>query len=201
MGCMKKAKRTESCLKELWRPVLGFEDFYEISNLGRLKRLTRKSKNSRNANTFKTYKERISKKTHKNKDKYISLSLTVEGTTTYKSAHVVVLEAFIKKPFVGAVVNHENGDKHDNRLENLSWMTSSENSKHAVLTGLQKAARGEMAGNAKLSVANVLEIRKMRYELGYSCRKISKKFNISVKQVSVVSRGVQWRDLTPGDSK
>jgi len=107
--------------EEVWKIIKDFPD-YMISNIGRIKSL-------------KFGKEKILKlKKHNNKG-YLGIRLFKNGYKSNKYIHVLVLENFIGKKD-GFQVNHINGIKTDNRLENLEWVTPSENRKHAFNIGL-----------------------------------------------------------------
>lgn len=73
--------------------------------------------------------------------------------------HRLVAIAFVPNPHGKPHVNHIDGNKKNNRAENLEWATHQENIRHAYDTGLARNGSGEMAGNAKLTAANVAEIR------------------------------------------
>lgn len=104
--------------KELERfvPVLGFEKFYEVSNLGRVR-------NIRSGLFLKGEKMA--------KGGYNRLSFSVDGKRTRIMRHIVVIESFgFLKPSPEHQVNHKNGDTSDNSLDNLEWVTCQENIEH-----------------------------------------------------------------------
>ena len=96
---------------ETWKSVKNYENFYEISNLGRLKILKKEK-----IVFFKPPK-----------NSYVNVFLRNEKTSIYTRIHRLVAEAFIPNPENKACVNHKNGIKWDNRVENLEWVTYSEN--------------------------------------------------------------------------
>jgi hypothetical protein len=118
---------------EEWRPVEGYENIYEISNKGRLKNLSRIIKAPRNGTRF--IGERIAKGSF-DKQGYIKFSIAEFCKKKSKMAHRLVAAAFIPNPNGKKEVNHINGIKADNRVENLEWVTPKENIAHAIKLGL-----------------------------------------------------------------
>lgn len=124
-------------IEELWEAVKGFEGKYEISTLGNVKSLSRWEnfmghKRSR--------KGRILKPVHDNHG-YLMVCLR-DGLKNYnRTIHKLVANAFIPNPLNKATVNHIDGIKTNNHVDNLEWATISENTKHAHATGLAKSPR------------------------------------------------------------
>ncbi|CQR03437.1 TPA: NUMOD4 motif-containing HNH endonuclease [Yersinia enterocolitica] len=87
---------------------------------------------------------------------YLVVNLCSGGVTKTHSLHRLVAKAYIPNPERAAEVNHINGDKTDNRVENLEWVTSSENKAHAYKYGLYKTGEGH--SRAKLTDADILSI-------------------------------------------
>lgn len=106
---------------EIWKDVVGYEGIYQVSNLGRVKSLPRNG----------TIKQERILKPHRVQG-YLLAELFNRGAHKGKRIHRLVAEAFIPNPDNKREVNHIDGDKHNNRVENLEWVTSSENQLHAA---------------------------------------------------------------------
>ena len=113
---------------EIWRPIKEFEGCYEISNLGRIKSLERIDKMNR------VVKEKI-RKYKINRNGYCQVCLNKNGIKNYFYVHRLVAKTFIPNFKNKSQVNHKNFDKEDNRVENLEWVTCTENNKHKIIGG------------------------------------------------------------------
>lgn len=142
---------------EIWKPIEGYEGQYEVSNIGRVKSLSRIAyRDFRYKKHSALYiKERI-KKPYVLKNGYITIALIKNNKTNITYLHRIIAEAFIKKPIGCNIVNHKNGVKTDNRIENLEWCTSGYNNLHAIRNRLRKPA------NACLDEKNAIRIIEMR---------------------------------------
>ncbi len=112
--------------------------------------------------------------------------------------HRLVAEAFIPNPMNLPQVNHKDGNKQNNSVENLEWCSASENQKHAYKTGL-KSANGEKNGQCKLSEKDVIEIRKV-YVKGkhseFNSYGLARKYGVNPKTIQDIVNGKLWRGVT-----
>lgn len=118
---------------EMWKPISNTANRYEISTKGRVKSLWRIK--------FKgiSYKPLIlDPQSDSQGYQRITIQVIIEGESVAKEflVHRLVAMEFLPNPDNKSTVNHKNGDKSDNTIENLEWATQSENNKHAYLAGL-----------------------------------------------------------------
>ena len=108
-------------MTEIWKPVVGYEKYYEVSNLGRVRSLDRVMTSTTGKQFVK--KGRVLRQTKNKSNGYFMLSFRVEGNTKTFTVHRLVATAFVENPNGLGVVNHKNEVKSDNRPENLEWCT------------------------------------------------------------------------------
>lgn len=119
---------------EIWKPVVGFEGRYSVSNLGNVRSESREMSHNMWGTPYHK-KAQIMSLTN-DKRGYKVICLRKEGKPKNQRVHVLVATAFIPNPENKETVNHINGLRDDNRVENLEWCTFEENRLHAVSVGL-----------------------------------------------------------------
>jgi hypothetical protein len=164
---------------EIWKDVIGFENDYEISNLGNLRSKERLVKHYRGG--LRKYKSSL-KNQRLNQNGYKRCNLKKDGQRFDFVIHQLVAKSFIKNENDKCFVNHINGIKTDNRVENLEWVTLSENTIHAVKNRLIKT---------KLTDKEVLEISKNNL----STRKLAKIYNVSASIIWRIKNKTSYKHL------
>jgi hypothetical protein len=114
----------------IWKPVVGFEDRYEVSNDGRVRSLDIHVP-CRGGKT-RLYKGRV-KPTYRNNRGYLVVNLCRDNKGAYSLVHRLVAEAFIDNPQGKPQVNHIDGNLNNNRADNLEWVTDNENKAHSSI--------------------------------------------------------------------
>jgi len=152
---------------------------YEVSELGNVR-------NKKRDSILKT----------KDNNGYRQLKLSKNGVNKMYSVHRIVAEAFIPNPENKPCVNHKNGIKSDNRVENLEWVTRSENDIHAYKLGLKTVNKnpnyGSKNGNSKLNEIKVKEIREKYLSGRYTQQKIADEYNVSQHTISGIVLNKIW---------
>jgi len=175
--------KPNSDVQEIWVKIIGYDNYF-ISSIGRVKN---------NDGLI------LSPGTNRLGYKFVSLSKNNIQKT--KSIHGLVGQSFIKNPCGHKELNHINGIKSDNRIENLEWCTRSHNIKHAFRLGLNKPRyqNGEDNPHNKLTRRQVLEIVQ-KYSSGeYTMRELSNQYYVSTAIICKIVKGEAWRHITNGE--
>ena len=176
-------------LTETWKDIPNFGGSYQVSNMGRVRSVDRVVTCS--DGRVRKYKGRVLKSLLNDRG-YERITLSNGGKCIIKRVHRLVLETF--KPHVNMSdlqVNHIDGDKLNNHLINLEWVTARDNILHAYDMGLIINI-GEGSPNAKLSNADVLEILQ-RLDNGELQRVIGLDYGVSGDYISQINTGRRWR--------
>jgi hypothetical protein len=175
---------------EIWRRINGFENLYKISTTGKIKSFGNGKSTNPNFNETRILKTTISKRG------YERVKLFKDGKRYYFSVHRLVALNFLNEINGKNEVNHKDGNKANNNLVNLEWVSASENQLHAFKTGLQVAKKGSEHSQS-ISIrqidldGNVIKvwesIKQVKRELGFNtfgiikCCKKEKKYNTAYK--------------------
>lgn len=168
-------------MTEQWRPVADWP--YEVSDLGRVRRATgwNGTQAGRVLNPARC-------------GRYALVSLRNKGRVWAVHVHTLVAAAFLGPRPAGQQVNHKDGDKRNNRSDNLEYTTMPANMRHAVENALVR--QGERHPRAKLTADDVAEIRRL-HAAGVSQADIARRFGRHPATVNHVVRGRHWRREVP----
>lgn len=190
-------------MKEIWKDVIGYEGYYQVSNLGRFRSLDRKITRSDGM----TYLKKGEIKTGtKNKDGYLAIKLCKDGS--YKSAciHRLVAEVFVENDDIclKTEVNHIDTNRANNRADNLEWVSHIDNIRHSAKLGSYKTKCGENNARAVYTEEDVIKMRKL-YSEGFTVMEIVREFypeldSIKTRKnkwsrVSDIVKGKTWKNI------
>jgi hypothetical protein len=176
---------------EEWRTTTVC-DRYEVSNLGRV----------RHKGAYKPFKSNMNGEMIQitKSSKILKITETSGGyrrvmiARKQHSIHRLVAEAFIPNPENKPQVNHVNGDKTNNCVENLEWCTGSENIRHRIDVLGVTTSVGENHPGAKLDEQRVLSIRE-RLSAGEKGRDLAKEYNVVFQTISDIKRRKLWKHI------
>lgn len=158
-------------MHERWRGVVGFEKYYEVSDFGRIRTVTRIDSRGqlRPSKLLKPF------------GRYLSTTCSIDGGKHFRLyVHKEVMRAFCGERPDGMFINHINGNKHDNRLDNLEYITPTENNEHAMRNGL----------TSRNFVVRITQLDTGVISHHLSMRKASKFLKKSPSYISNISRGL-----------
>ena len=166
---------------EEWRPVVGFENRYEVSSLGRVRRSTTGGN---------TWPGRVLKPRSKTNGR---LTVSLDGHEHYINR--LVASAFIRPPVEREEANHVDGDRQNNRVTNLEWTTRLGNIRHAWEHGLKTGNLGQRNGRTKLTAAAVTAIRRAYADGDASLARLGAEHGISAQSVYAIVKRKNWQHV------
>ena len=176
-------------INEIWKPIYleGIKSNYEVSNLGRV----------RNVST-----DKILALSSISKNEYVNLSLHRHGNIYPFSLHVLVASCFVinDSPKTKTQVDHKDGNKLNNRADNLEWVTPKENTRRAIELGLcnphhMHQKRGSESGVSKYTEKNAIDVCKL-LENNLTNKAISIKLGLPTEFIRSIKRGKSWNHIS-----
>lgn len=167
---------------EEWRPVVGLESYYTVSSIGRVCSL-----HSGPSRLGAIRSPQVAT------NGYLRMAMRGGGTKRREPVHRLVCTAFIPNPLGLPWINHKNGIKTDNRVENLEWCTAKQNAEHAANV-LHSYVVGTGQKSSKLSENDVREIR-LAHACGESCVSLGRRFGVAKQTAQSIVNRAKWRHV------
>lgn len=164
-------------MNEIWKDIKGYEGLYQVSNLGRIKSLSNRS-NHKNPILMKQACVLG----------YMVVSLTKDSVPKMFKVHRLVASAFIENKENKADVNHKDGNKKNNNVNNLEWCTAQENVIHAFKTGLSKAQKGK-ENSRSIIISQIDKNTGKEVNVFYGTREAERKTGIKHSNISRCCKG------------
>lgn len=163
---------------ERWKPIIGYEGLYSVSNLGRVKSVQ---------------SDRILKQA--TNQPYNTVSLNKNGIRKTYAVHKLVSKMFLPNPLGLPIINHKNENKRDNKVDNLEWCTAKYNTTYGTLPQRKsERTKGENNPQSKLTTEDVRRIRDLRSN-GMSCSKISEIFGVCSDHIYQIVTKRRWKHI------
>jgi hypothetical protein len=169
---------TEELANEIWKDVTGYEGVYSVSSIGRVRR------------DLAVWVHKGGRILNPSRDSrgYHQVKLCLKPSQITFKIHKLVAVAFMGKCPDGLQVNHIDGNKDNNKLSNLEYITGTENIRHAFRLGLYKGTRGERNGNSKLKDKEIPQIHKLRSQ-GRTLKEIGSLFGVTESTIWTITKG------------
>jgi len=165
-------------MEETWKTLYN-DSRYEVSNLGQIR-----NKKSNKILKQKDYRHGYKGITLYNKGKF----------KTHQLHRLIMLTFKQDEYFEGALVNHKNNIKYDNRLENLEWCTQKENIQHMIKQGRNNTPKGERSGKTIFKNEDILEMRRL-YNSGITIKEINKNYSVTYACIQRIVNNKRWSHI------
>tara|TARA_R100001086_G_scaffold250083_1_gene193457 strand:- start:1531 stop:2301 length:771 start_codon:yes stop_codon:yes gene_type:complete len=180
-------------ISQIWKDIEGYSGYYQVSNDGEVRSLDREIVHKNGHSIVRKGKSLNKYKCSKG---YYRVELSKHGTRKKMLVHRLVAQAFISNPNKKPCVNHKNGIKTDNNISNLEWCSYSENTKHALASGLMEPRKGSDCNFSVISENDVRSILDMLRTKEYTQNEIASMFNIKKATVSAINTGKNWSSVS-----
>ena len=164
---------------EIWKPIIGYENIYNISNLGRIKSI----------------RNNIILKLHPDKDGYLRTNISKNGVRKNCYPHTEVAKSFLGSKPENKEINHKDTIKSNNYESNLEYVTSSENKIHAQENGLRKSRQGQNNSQVKLTKEQAKQIRELWKTGLYTMKQLGFQYGIADATVCRLVNNISWINL------
>lgn len=181
---------------EEWRSIAGFEGYYEVSNHG-LIRSVGGTKIKKNGSHFNRAGQIIAQRVADHG--YVVVMFRKMGKSYLRYVHRLLAQAFIPNPENKGDINHKDGNKANNLIENLEWATRSENIKHSYdsLGHPKVSFAGELSAMAKLNNEAVRRIRRVlipRHPI-YGAKALGREYGVDGSLIMRVVKRTSWKHV------
>ncbi len=176
--------------EEIWKDIIGYEGFYQVSSFGNVRSLDRYVNCNKGSMQFK---KGMPIKPFVNHKGYGMVDLKINEVGKTISVHRIVAQNFIENPENKPQVNHKDGNKLNNHITNLEWMTNKENINHASENKLLYRPNGEKCHYSKLTANEVIEIRKLKGKKTH--KEIAKLFNVAPSNIGMILLNKTWKHI------
>lgn len=173
----------------IWKDILNYNGDYQVSDTGLVKSVSRKGHDGRELG------EKLLRP-YKMPNGYMTVCLRKDGKTKRHYVHRLVCDAFVDNPKHLPVVNHVDGDKSNNNVDNLEWVSYSCNNQHAYDTGLKQCGSGFYS--AKLTESDVINILKCGKYTTYE--NIAEMYGVSRATIRDVLERRTWKHIHISES-
>jgi hypothetical protein len=180
---------------EIWKPVSGWEGYYEVSDLGNVRSLTRTAECFvRGKVQIRVHKGKFLKPGPNPKSGYLMVSFTAPGgVRDSKYVHQMVAQEFLSAANEGEEVCHRDGNRVNNVVSNLRYGTRSSNALDRHEHGTMNQARGTNHYFHKLTEDQVRRIRQLRGKL--TQRELGELYGVHNSQISAIQLGKLWKHV------
>lgn len=174
-------------IKEIWKDIPEYEGLYQASSLGNIRSIDRIIYD-KNLKRSRNFKGKILKQNIRN-DGYLFVNLSKNGINKVVKIHRIIAKTFIKNNNNYKCINHINGNKQDNNINNLEWCTYSHNIKEAYRLGLKKSISIKGGKNKCSKIVNQYDLDNNFIKKWYCIKDASKKLKIKDSNISLCCKG------------
>ena len=176
--------------REIWKDIKDYEGLYQVSSNGIIKSLPR-TIIKRNGQ----HQKRQGKILSPSLDRYGYPKVVLHKNNIKKneSIHKLVGVSFLNKKETQNQINHLDGNKLNNNIKNLEWVSAKDNTQHAIKNGLRNPSKGSRNGMAKLNEVQVKEIKDIlkNYKRGMYAE-LARKYNVEDHAISNIRNNITW---------